>query len=114
MKMFTIQIKSIMKPSRFILVLFSFCFIGAYAQVSPTDIIPAGSTVTKLSSNQYQFLEGPVWYNDSVLLFVDDAIGSPNIFQYNPVGKQVKPLLQNVCFSLAKEKIQRFISFFIA
>ena len=52
------------------------------------DIVPNGSIVTKLSSNQYVFNEGPVWYNDSVLLFVDDGIGAPDIFQYNPVGKQ--------------------------
>jgi hypothetical protein len=53
-----------------------------------TDIIPAGSSVKKLSTNQFNFTEGPVWYNDSVLLLSDDGIGSPDIFQYNPVGNQ--------------------------
>jgi sugar lactone lactonase YvrE/photosystem II stability/assembly factor-like uncharacterized protein len=55
-----------------------------------TDIVPAGSTVKKLSSNQYQFLEGPVWYNDSVLLFVDDGVvgNGPDIYKYDPVAKQ--------------------------
>lgn len=52
------------------------------------DIIPEGSMITKLSSNQFVFTEGPVWYYDSLLLFVDDGKGSPNIFQYDPVGKQ--------------------------
>lgn len=57
---------------------------------SYTDIVPAGSTVKKLSSNQYQFLEGPVWYNNSRLLFVDDNMPglAPDIFQYDPVSKQ--------------------------
>lgn len=53
-----------------------------------TDIIPAGAVVTKLSSDQYIYSEGPVWYEDSLLLFVDDGVGSPNIFYYDPAAKQ--------------------------
>jgi gluconolactonase len=60
------------------------------AQDSHTNIVPVGASVNKLSSNQFVFTEGPVWYNDSVLLFVDDGLGSPDIFQYNPVGKQFR------------------------
>jgi gluconolactonase len=60
------------------------------AQDSRDDIIPVGSVITKLSSNQYQYLEGPVWYNDSVSLFADDGMAgnASNIYQYNPVTLQ--------------------------
>jgi gluconolactonase len=80
-----------MKPQKLLLgtfLLLGFGFIGLHAQVSRTDIIPIGSSVTKLSSNQFKFTEAPVWYGDSVLLFTDDGIRPPNIFKYNPIGKQ--------------------------
>lgn len=82
--------KKIFTILRFIVVLTIYVFVQStvYAQDLFTDIIPAGSNVIKLSSNQFIFNEGPVWYNDSVLLFVDDGIGSPDIFQYDPVKKQ--------------------------
>ena len=87
MKKITTQIMAIVHPKAILVILFCLGFIGLHAQDS---IIPSGSTVTKLSSNQYQFLEGPVWYNDSVLLFVDDGVAGngSNIYQYNPNGKQ--------------------------
>ena len=88
MKKITIQIKSTMQPKNFLLILISFGFLGLHSQDS---IVPAGSIITKLSSNQFQFLEGPVWYNDSVLLFVDDGMfgtGS-DIYKYDPVGNQI-------------------------
>jgi len=89
-----------------ILILLGFGFIGSNAQVLETDIIPDGSMITKLSSDQYAYTEGPVWYNDSVLLFVDDGIGSPNIFQYNPVGKQISKWPSNSphCVGLSCDK----------
>lgn len=50
-----------------------------------TDYLPVGATVSKLSTDQFSFLEGPVWYNDSALLFTEQV--SPfKIFQYNPQG----------------------------
>jgi sugar lactone lactonase YvrE/photosystem II stability/assembly factor-like uncharacterized protein len=56
-----------------------------------TDIIPVGSTVKKLSSNQFIYTKGAVWYNDSVLLFADDFLPGtgPNIYQFEPISKQI-------------------------
>jgi gluconolactonase len=65
--------------------LLGFGFIGIHAQDSHTDVIPVGSIVNKLSSNQYSFTEGPVWYRDSVLLFTNGSI-----YSYDPVGNQFK------------------------
>jgi gluconolactonase len=76
------------KLSFSIFLLSSFGYIGIHAQDPHIDIIPLGSVVKKLSSNQFIFTEAPVWYGDSVLLFVDDGISSPNVFKYNPIGKQ--------------------------
>ncbi len=69
MKKNTIQIRSFMQPANILLILSGFGSIELHAQNSPTDSIPSGSTLTKLSSNQFIFTESPVWYNDSVLLF---------------------------------------------
>lgn len=106
MKTLTFQISTLVKSARLVVILSGFGFAGLHAQNEPTDIVPAGATVTKLSSGQYKFLEGPVWYNDSVLLFVDDAIGSPNIFQYNPVGNQFSKWPSNAmhCVGLSCDK----------
>jgi gluconolactonase len=68
--------------------LLGFSLNGIHAQVSKDEIIPPGSTLTKLSSNQFVFTEAPVWYGDSVLLFVDDGISAPNIFTYSPIVQQ--------------------------
>jgi len=65
---FTMLAKKIVFSS---FLLFGFCMNGLYSQDS---IIPAGSILSKLSSDQFQFLEDPVWYNDSVLLFVEDGM----------------------------------------
>lgn len=85
MKTTTIQIRSIMNFQN---LLCTSLFLGFYLNVSfaQDPIIPEGSTVKKLSSNQFQFLEGPVWYKDSVLLFVDDwlAGSGPDIYKYDP------------------------------
>jgi gluconolactonase len=64
-------------------------FWSLQAQNTTTDIIPPGSTVTKLSTNQYIFTEGPVWL-DSVLLFTDDFMPGmgADIYQFDPIGKQ--------------------------
>jgi gluconolactonase len=89
MKKLTIQIGSILKSKTllFTFLLLGFCINGMQAQDTLTNIIPEGSTLIKLSSNQYTFTEGPVWFNDSLLLFTDDGITSQhNILQYNPVG----------------------------
>jgi gluconolactonase len=83
MKNLAIQIRAALQPKKILLILFSIGFIGLHAQ---DTIVPPGSTVIKLSSNQFSFLEGPVWYNDSVLLFVEDGMpgtGS-DIYQYDP------------------------------
>lgn len=89
MKKFTLKIKSILHNNILLLILLGFGFIELHAQNSPTDIIPVGSTVTKLSSNQFHWAEGPVWYNDSVLLFDDNGVSGSNIYQYNPITKQI-------------------------
>jgi hypothetical protein len=63
-----------MKLKRFLLILLSYGFIGLYAQDSQTDIIPVGSRLTRLSSDQFTFTESPVWYADSVLLFTNEGM----------------------------------------
>jgi len=64
----------IMKRIKLLLsTLLLFGFIGLYAQDSHTDIIPVGSVIKKISSNQFKFTEGPVWYRDSVLLFTNEG-----------------------------------------
>jgi sugar lactone lactonase YvrE len=54
-----------------------------------SDIIPSGSTVTKLSSDQFIWTRAAVWY-DSALLFADDFLpgSGPNIYKFDPVSKQ--------------------------
>jgi gluconolactonase len=71
-----------------------------------SSIIPDGSTVKKLSSNQFIFTEGPVWYNDSILLFTDDGLGSPDIFQYNPADNHFSTWPNNAthCLGLTCDK----------
>jgi gluconolactonase len=91
MKTSTIIPRSIIKFQN---LLYPLLFLSLYSNVSfaqdpQSDIIPAGSTLTKLSSDQFIFTEGPVWYHDSVMLFTDDGINNPpNIFQYNPITNQ--------------------------
>jgi len=70
-------------------IFFYFGFFCVHAQDSHTDIIPSGSILQKLSSNQFVFTEAPVWFGDSVLLFVDDGIQPPNVFKYNPIRNQI-------------------------
>ncbi len=48
------------------------------------DIIPGGSVVQKLSSDQFSFVEGPVWYRDSCLLFTDLSSTPASIYRYDP------------------------------
>ncbi len=73
-----------------------------------SNIIPAGSMVKKLSTNQYVFTEGPVWYNDSALLFVDDNLpgSGPDIYQYEPISKQFSkwPAGSTHCTGLSCDK----------
>jgi gluconolactonase len=93
MKNSTNQIKSLTQSRKVLFSVFllvGLCINGVTAQISRDDLIPAGSVIKKLSSNQFQYLEGPVWYNDSVILFVDDGMAgtSSNIYQYNPGTKQ--------------------------
>jgi gluconolactonase len=87
MKKLIIQFKSALQPQKILLILFSFGYSGLHAQDS---IIPSGSIVKKLSTGQFKFLEGPVWYNDSALLFVDDGLAGmgPDFYKYDPVAKQ--------------------------
>jgi gluconolactonase len=92
MKNLIIQTISFIQPQKllFTVLLLGFSIIGLHAQDTLTDIIPSGSTIKKLSSNQYLFLEGPVWYADSVLLFVDDGMAGTgsDIYKYDPAGNQ--------------------------
>lgn len=108
MKNSVLKISSIIQPNKLLLILLGFGFIGLSAQNSPTDILPVGSTVKKLSSDQYLFLEGPVWINDSVLLFVDDGRSgmSQDIFQYDPIRKQFSTWPTNAahCTGLSCDK----------
>jgi gluconolactonase len=73
----------------------SFWINGLNAQDSTTDIIPPGSTITKLSSNQFIFIEGPVWYRDSVLLFTDADVNPNKIYRYNPNRNQFSVFRNN-------------------
>ena len=97
MKELTIQIRSIMQPQKLLssLLLLGLCINGLHAQDSLTDIIPAGSSITKLSSNQFIFIEGPVWYRDSVLLFTDADVNPNKIYRYNPIGNQFSVFRNN-------------------
>jgi gluconolactonase len=62
-----------MKQKKILLILLSFGFIGLHAQDTITNVIPIGASIKKLSSNQFIFTEGPVWYRDSVLLFTNEG-----------------------------------------
>jgi gluconolactonase len=110
MKTFNIQIRSERKPGKllYILLFLGFSLNVLFAQDTLTDIIPASSTMTKLSSNQFGFLEGPVWFNDSVLLFVDDAYGGTvsDIYKYDPDTKQITkwPSNSTHCTGLSCDK----------
>jgi gluconolactonase len=97
MKKLSLQFRYILQPQRLIgtILLLGFCINGLNAQDSTTDIIPSGSTLTKLSSNQFQFLEGPVWYRDSVLLFTDADVNPNKIYRYNPFGNQFSVFRNN-------------------
>lgn len=53
---------------------------------SQTDIVPENSGIVKLSTNQFSFVEGPVWYEDSLLYFTD--LGASKIYQYSPATKK--------------------------
>lgn len=97
----------------FVLSFFFFGFYGIYAQDTHTDIVPNGAVVKKLSADQFMFNEGPVWFNDSVLLFVDDGlpgIGS-DIYQYEPNTKQFSkwPTNSSHCTGLTCDKYGNLI-----
>jgi gluconolactonase len=74
--------------------LLGFGFIGLHAQNSQTDVIPVGSRIKSLSSNQFIFTEGPVWYHDSVLLFTDSD-NPAKIYKYDPIGKHFTVFLKD-------------------
>jgi len=105
MKKYTIQCRSVIQTKKLLLILLSLGFIGLYAQDS---IIPAGSIVEKLSSDQYSGLEGPVWYSNSLLLFVDDFQSGtgPDIYKYDPVAKHFSAWNNSVshCTGLSCDK----------
>jgi gluconolactonase len=95
MKKITTKISSAMQPQRLLIsafLLLDLCLNGLQAQDS---IVPAGSTITKLSTNQFQFLEGPVWYRDSGLLFTDADVNPNKIYRYNPSGNQFSVFRNN-------------------
>jgi gluconolactonase len=105
MKKYTMQSRSCIQVQKLLLILLSFGFLGLRAQDS---IIPVGSTVKRLSAYQYNFTEGPVWFNDSVLLFVDDGlsgIGS-DIYKYDPQAKHLSkwPTNSTHCTGLSCDK----------
>ena len=98
MKKSTIQIGSIMQLQSlrlYILLLFVFGINRAHAQDSQTDLFPEDSSLTKLSSNQFMFTEGPVWYRDSVLLFTDGDANTSEIYGYDPMGQQFSVFRNN-------------------
>ncbi len=70
-----------MKSNILFLLVFLFLSVSLHAQ---TDIVPAGSGVTKISNDQFRFLEGPVWYKDTVLLFTDLSVDPAKIYEYHP------------------------------
>jgi hypothetical protein len=58
-----------------------------------TDIVAKGAVVKKLSNDQFFFINGPVWYRDSVLLF---SSGDPvNIYSYDPLLNQFRTFRLN-------------------
>jgi len=83
--------------SKHLLLLFLLILSNAFVSFSQTDYLPVGATVNKLSTNQFGFLEGPVWYEDSVLLFTDQG-GANKIYKYNP---------QSNVFSVFRENSQK-------
>ena len=93
---------------RFMVVLTIFVFgqFGVKAQDTHTDIIPVGSTVKKLSSNQFAYTRGAVWYNDSLLLFTDDFHSGADIYQFDPISKQISKWPTNAthCSGLSLDK----------
>ena len=92
---------------KFLFILLSFGFLGSNAQVSTTDILPVGSTVKKLSSDQFAYARGAVWYNDSILLFTDDfSSETTNIYQFDPISKQISKWSSNSphCSGLSLDK----------
>jgi len=97
MKNLNIQTRSIIQPQKLLItvLLLGFFINGVKAQDSPIDIIPPGSTITKLSTNQFIFIEGPVWYRDSVLLFTDADVNPNKIYRYNPSGNQFSVFRNN-------------------
>ncbi len=79
------------------ILLFLLIIGSTFVAVAQTDYLPVGATVNKLSTDQFGFLEGPVWYQDSVLLFSE--LGSTfKIFKYSPRTKT---------FSVYKENLQK-------
>ncbi len=83
--------------SKYILFLFLLLISNISDSFSQTDYLPVGATINKLSTDQFSFLEGPVWYQDSVLLFSE--LGSTfKIFKYSP---------QTKTFSVFKENLQK-------
>jgi gluconolactonase len=94
MKKLTIQIKSLINNQKLLgtFLLLGFFINGLHSQ---DPIIPPGSTLTKLSSNQFIYIEGPVWYRDSVLLFTDADVNPNKIYRYNPSGNQFSVFRNN-------------------
>lgn len=106
MKKFLTLMRSIVQPHKFLFLLLSFGFFGSNAQVSTTDIYLPDTTVTKLSTNQFVYTRGAVWYNDSVLLFTDDFHAGTDIYQFDPVSKQISnwPTNATHCSGLTLDK----------
>jgi len=50
-------------------------------------VVPSGNSAIKLSTNKnFQFLEGPVWFRDSILYFTDLGSSPQTINSYTPAG----------------------------
>jgi len=69
------------------IILYGLLTILAISSFAQTDYLPVGATVKKLSTDQFFFLEGPVWYEDSVLLFSDIGTSPTKIHKYSPQSK---------------------------
>ncbi len=58
-----------------------------------SNIVPAGAEVTKLSRDQFEFVEGPAWDNKGTVYFTD--IPNNSIYRYNPVSGEFTRITDN-------------------
>jgi len=71
---------------------------GIYAQDTHTDVVPNGAVAKKLSSDDFSFTEGPVWYRDSILLFTSYSSreNRSKIYSYNSIENKFGVFRDNI------------------